>query len=82
MPVFESKRKVQETGSSLAITLPVLYVRANDVKKGSKMKVVYDFDGVLVISNDHDPGNIVKLVSGIVDEVKKKNSGRVKKKVK
>ncbi len=82
MPVFESKRKVQETGSSLAITLPVLYVRASDVKKGSKLKVVYDFYGVLIVSNDHDPGNMVKLVSGIVDEVKKKNNGRIKKKVK
>ena len=35
MPVFESERKVQAFGSSLAFTLPALFVKANEIKKGS-----------------------------------------------
>jgi antitoxin component of MazEF toxin-antitoxin module len=51
MPVFESSRKVQVTGSSLAITLPALFVKANEVEKGSVVNVLYDIDGVLIISH-------------------------------
>jgi len=50
MPVFESSRKVQVFGSSLALTLPALFVKANEVEKGSVGKVYYGLDGVLVVS--------------------------------
>ena len=50
MPVFESSRKVQLFGSSLAMTLPALFVKANEVEKGSVGKVYFGLDGVLVVS--------------------------------
>jgi len=50
MPVFESSRKVQVFGSSLAMTLPSLFVKANEVEKGSVSQVYYDLDGVLIAS--------------------------------
>lgn len=50
MPVFESSRKVQLFGSSLAMTLPALFVKANEVEKGSIGKVYYGLEGVLVVS--------------------------------
>jgi antitoxin component of MazEF toxin-antitoxin module len=50
MPVFESSRKVQVFGSSLALTLPALFVKANEVEKGSVGKVYYGLNGVLVVS--------------------------------
>ena len=49
MPVFESERKVQATGSSLSITLPAFFVKANEIRKGSLLKVVYNLDGVLIV---------------------------------
>ena len=49
MPVFESERRVQATGSSLSITLPAFFVKANEVSKGSLLKVVYNLDGVLIV---------------------------------
>jgi antitoxin component of MazEF toxin-antitoxin module len=50
MPVFESSRKVQLFGSSLAMTLPALFVKTNEVAKGSVGKVYFGLDGVLVVS--------------------------------
>lgn len=50
MPIFESSRKVQVFGSSLAVTLPALFVKANEVEKGSVGKVYYGLEGVLVVS--------------------------------
>jgi len=54
MPVFESKRKVQATGSSLSITLPAFFVKVNEVKKGSLLKVFYNLDGVMIVSCGDD----------------------------
>ena len=50
MPVFESSRKVQVSGSSLAMTLPFLFVKANEIEKGTVVNVLYGLDGVLVLS--------------------------------
>ena len=54
MPVFESKRKVQATGSSLSITLPAFFVKVNEVEKGSLLKVFYNLDGVMIVSCGDD----------------------------
>ena len=65
MPVFESKRKVQATGSSLSITLPAFFVKANEVKKGSLLKVVYNLDGVLIVSCGDDFEAMLKHLMAI-----------------
>ena len=74
MPVFESSRKVQVFGSSLAMTLPALFVKANEIKKGSILDVLYGLDGVLVLFNFEDPeklrGCLVDILQKLEEKVK------------
>lgn len=76
MPVFESSRKVQVSGSSLAITLPAMFVKANEVEKGSVVNVLYDIDGVLIIS--HFEGHetikgLMKILEKLEEKVKEQD---------
>ena len=48
MPLFESKRKAQVFGSSLALTLLSLFAKAHEIEKGSRLKVLYGLDGARV----------------------------------
>jgi antitoxin component of MazEF toxin-antitoxin module len=75
MPVFESSRKVQVFGSSLALTLPALFVKANEVEKGSVGKVYYGLDGVLVVSLVDDP----RAREGLMEIIDKLNADCMKK---
>ena len=76
MPVFESSRKVQVFGSSLAMTLPALFVKANEVEKGSVTKVYYGLDGVLVASLVDEPEvlreRLMEIMEKLEDKVRKK----------
>jgi antitoxin component of MazEF toxin-antitoxin module len=76
MPVFESSRKVQVMGSSLAMTLPAMFVKANEVEKGSVMSVIYSFEGVLVLSMFEDYEVIKDCLKDILvnleDRIKKR----------
>jgi antitoxin component of MazEF toxin-antitoxin module len=76
MPVFESSRKVQVFGSSLALTLPALFVKVNEVEKGSVGKVYYGLDGVLVVSLVDDP----RAREGLMEIIDKLNADCIKKK--
>ena len=67
MPDFESSRKVQVFGSSLAMTLPALFVKANEVEKGSVTKVYYGLKGVLVASMVDEPAVICARLREIID---------------
>ena len=66
MPVFESVRKVQVFGSSLAVTLPALFVKACEIEKGSVMNVVYGLNGILVASSVSEPERLMKRLSEII----------------
>ena len=74
MPLFESSRKVQVFGSSLAMTLPALFVKANEIEKGSILDVLYGLDGVLVLFNCEDPeklrGCLVDILTMLEEKVK------------
>ncbi len=67
MPVFESSRKVQVFGSSLAMTLPAMFVKACEIRKGSRLNVFYGLDGVLVLSKCEDVGLTLDMLEKIVD---------------
>ena len=75
MPVFESSRKVQVFGSSLALTLPALFVKVNEVEKGSVNKIYYGLDGVLVVSLVDDP----RAREGLMEIIEKLNADCMKK---
>jgi antitoxin component of MazEF toxin-antitoxin module len=80
MPVFTSSRKVLVSGTSLAMTLPAMFVKVSEIKKGSKLEVMYGLDGVLIISqseNLHVKEGLSKILkkleenelsTGLVDE--------------
>lgn len=72
MPVFESRRKVQVFGSSLAMTLPSFFVKANEVEKGAVMKVLYGLEGVLIVSLEKDPEVVKKCLVSIMDKLEEK----------
>ena len=75
MPVFESSRKVQTFGSSLAMTLPAMFVKACEIRKGSRLNVFYGLDGVLVLSKCGDVGLTLDMLEKIVDALVAQNSG-------
>jgi len=72
MPVFESSRKVQVFGSSLAMTLPSMFVKANEIEKGSVINVLYSFEGVLVLSHCEDPETIRENIRPIIEKLREK----------
>jgi len=69
MPVFKSSRKVQTSGSSLAMTLPAMFVKANEIEKGSVLKVHYGLDGVLVASWVDKPEELMKCLVEIMEKL-------------
>ena len=79
MPMFESSRKVQVFGTSLAITLPALFVKIRDIEKGSVMDVFFGLDGVLVVSDLEDPETLKKSLIAIIDNLDEKTVKRRKR---
>lgn len=73
MPVFESSRKVQVFGSSLAMTLPAFFARANEIEKGSRVNVLYGLDGVLVVFNCEDPERLRGFIVEILDRLEERD---------
>ena len=73
MPVFESSRKVQVFGSSLAMTLPAMFVKANEIEKGSILDVLYGLDGVLVLFNCEDPEKLKGCLEDILHKLEEKD---------
>jgi antitoxin component of MazEF toxin-antitoxin module len=78
MPVFESSRKVQVFGSSLAVTLPAFFVKANEIEKGSVGKVYYGLEGILVVSLVDD----LKAREGLTEIIERLNENCKKNEVK
>ena len=77
MPVFESSRKVQVFGSSLAMTLPAFFAKANEIEKGSRVNVLYGLDGVLVMFNCEDPEKLRACILEILDRLEEKDRLRL-----
>ncbi len=75
MPVFESSRKVQVFGSSLAMTLPAMFAKVCEIKKGSFLNVYYGLDGVLVLSRFDDVDLMKEMLEKIIEELGGSNSG-------
>lgn len=74
MPVFKSSRKVQGFGSSLAVTLPALFVKACEVEKGLELEVLFGLDGVLVVSCHMDVEQLRDRLALIVEKIDEKVS--------
>ena len=73
--MFESNRKAQAFGSSLAFTLPSLFAKVHEIEKGSKMKVLYGLDGVLVVSCVDDKEAVIENLMKLLDLLDKSVEG-------
>ena len=51
MPIIKSRRKVQSLGDSLAMTLPSLYTKINQINKGENLNTYYFTEDLLIVSN-------------------------------
>ena len=71
MPIFESERKVQVFGSSLAVTLPAMFVKACEIEKGSVLNVVYGLNGIMVASSIAEPESLMKQLLEIIVRLEK-----------
>jgi antitoxin component of MazEF toxin-antitoxin module len=80
MPVFESNRKVQVFGSSLAVTLPAMFVKANEIEKGAVVKVLYCLDGVLILSRFEEDELLKSPLMTIIEKLEKKNNAQRREK--
>ena len=76
MPIFRSVRKVLVSGSSLAMTLPALFVKSNEIEKGQHMNVLFGLDGVLIMSKGNDQHareGLLKILEKLVDSISKQD---------
>ena len=74
IPFFDSKRKVQAFGTSLAITLPALFVKGNEIRKGCNANTFFGFDGVLIAAWFDDHNKLKKTLNELIEELDKRNS--------
>jgi hypothetical protein len=74
MPFFHSKRKVLKFGTSLAITLPALFVKGNEIRKGCAANTFFGFDGVLISTWIDDYDKLIKTLNEIIEELDKRKS--------
>ena len=51
MPIIKTKRKVLSLGDSLAMTLPSIYIRLNNINKGETLDAYYFIDDFIIICN-------------------------------
>lgn len=73
MPVFKSSRKVQAFGSSLALTIPAMFVKINEVEKGSVVNVLYDLNGVLVASQVENLEALIDRLMSMIDKLEERS---------
>ena len=69
MPVFKTSRKVQSFGSSLALTLPSMFIKACEIEKGAKMNVLYGLKGVLLTFSCEDSDVVIKSIKEIIRKI-------------
>jgi len=80
MPVFESVRKVQVFGSSLAMTLPSMFVKACEIEKGCVVNVLYGLEGVLVAYSVEEPEALMERLLEIMGRLEEKINDQNEKK--
>ncbi len=71
MPIFKSKRKVQSLGDSLAMTLPSLYTKINQINKGENLNIYYFTEDLLIVSN-LDESKLEDSISEFLKKLEKK----------
>jgi antitoxin component of MazEF toxin-antitoxin module len=71
MPLFKTSRKVQMFGTSLAMTIPAMYVKINGIEKGDRLKVFYDLSGVLILRESEDQKELKECLLNFIESLEK-----------
>ena len=74
VPIFSSKRKVQSLGDSLALTLPSLYTKINEINKGKHLTTYFCTEDIIIISLDDDFEKLKTNLDIFIRELEKKNN--------
>jgi len=74
MPVFKTFRKVQLFGSSLALTIPAMFVKLNDIEKGKRLSLFYDLDGTLILANCRNEDELKNCILNFLETLEKNAS--------
>jgi antitoxin component of MazEF toxin-antitoxin module len=72
MPVFRSSRKVQLFGTSLAMTLPALFVKACEIEKGAEVSILYNLEGLLVVSDQRESAALRTRLLSLLEKLEEK----------
>ena len=71
MPLFKTSRKVQMFGTSLALTIPAMFVKINGIEKGDRLKVFYDLSGILILRDSKDQKELKKCLLDFIESLDK-----------
>jgi hypothetical protein len=74
MPLFKTTRKVQLFGSSLALTIPAMYAKINDIQKGERLSLFYDLEGILVLADCTNEEELKECLIGFIKSLEDKIS--------
>jgi antitoxin component of MazEF toxin-antitoxin module len=69
MVLYSSSRKIQEFGSSHALTIPSLFIKVRDLKKGNELRVLCCLDGVLIVSDIDNLNNMNKVLKKMINNI-------------
>jgi len=69
MVLYNSSRKIQEFGSSYALTIPSLFIKVRDLKKGNKLRVLCCLEGVLIVSDIDNLKDINKVLKKMINNI-------------
>lgn len=69
MPLFKTSRKVQNFGDSLALTIPSMFVKVNEIRKGNKIKIFYDLEGTLILTKCRNEEELKKCLIKFIEKV-------------
>lgn len=70
LKIFKTTRKVQLFGSSLALTIPAMFAKINDIEKGKRLNLFYDLNGTLILANCENEEELTKCLINLLESLK------------
>ena len=74
MKLFKTTRKVQLFGSSLALTIPAMFAKINDIEKGKRLTLFYDLNGTLILANCEKEEELICCLKNMIESLRARKS--------
>jgi len=71
MTILKYNRKVLSLGSSLALTIPNLYIKLNNIKKSKEMYMFFNIEDIIILCPHNDDDLLKNSLTNFLDELKK-----------